>query len=56
MPFSKILAQSPYGVVVKMLDSDITVIEFKHKLSDYNHFQINTIGKGMNFLITPAMS
>ena len=45
----------PHGVMVKVLDCGIIVNEFKLQ-SRYNvHFQKNTLGKGMNPLILPAM-
>ena len=45
----------PLGVIVKAMDSRIIVSEFELQLRYYIHFQTNTIGKGMNPLIHPAM-
>ena len=39
---------SPLDVKAKMLDCGL-------KLHDYFHFWANTLGKGMNPLITPAI-
>ena len=39
--------------MVKVLGCEIIVSKFK--LNYYVQFQINTIGKGMNLLILPAM-
>ena len=52
----KLKVESPMGVVANMLDSDIIVSEFKLQSCYYVHFQINTVGKGVNPLIPPAMS
>ncbi len=43
------------GVGANMLDCDIVVSEFKFQLHYYIHFRANTLGKGMNPLILPAM-
>ena len=45
----------PHGVIVKVLDCGIVVSEFELQLHYYVHFQTNTLGKGMNLLILPAM-
>ena len=45
----------PRGVMVKAMDSGIVVREFVLPSRYYIHFQANTIGKGMNPLILPAM-
>ena len=42
-------------VIVKVLDCRIIVSEFKLQSYYYIHFQTNTLGKGMNPLILPAM-
>ena len=44
-----------HGVMVKAMDSGIVVSEFVLQLLYYVHFQTNTLGKGMNPLILPAM-
>ena len=44
----------PRGVVVKVMDCRI-VSEFVLQSRYYVHFQVNTLGKGMNPLILPAM-
>ena len=43
------------GVMVKAMDCGIVVHEFVLQLRYYVHFQANTLGKGMNPLILPAM-
>ena len=40
------------GVAVNVLNCDIIVIEFEHQLRYYVPFQTNTLGKGMNFVIS----
>ena len=45
----------PRGVMVKAMDCEIVVSEFKLKSRYYVHFQINTHGERMNPLIIPAM-
>ena len=45
----------PRGVMVKALDCRIVVSEFKLQSRCYVHFRTNTLGKGMNSLIPPAM-
>ena len=45
----------PCGVVAKVLDCNPIVSEFKLQLYYYVHFQTNALGKGMNFLVPPAM-
>ena len=42
-------------VVVKAMDSGIVVSEFVLQSRNYVHFRANTLGKGMNPLILPAM-
>ena len=43
------------GVMVKAMDSGIVVREFVLQSRYYVHFRANTLGKGMNPLILPAM-
>ena len=45
----------PRGVMVKALDCRIVVSEFVLQSRYYIHFRANTLGKGMNPLILPAM-
>ena len=45
----------PRGVMVKAMDSGIVVREFVLQSRYYVHFRANTLGKGMNPLILPAM-
>ena len=45
----------PRGVMVKAMDCGIVVYEFKLQSRYYVHFRANTLGKGMNPLILPAM-
>ena len=45
----------PYGIVTNMLDCYIIVSEFKPQSCYYVHFWTNTLAKGMNPLILPAM-
>ena len=45
----------PRGVMVKAMDSGIVVSEFVLEKRYYVHFQANTLGKGMNPLILPAV-
>ena len=45
----------PCGVMVKVMDCRIVVSKFKFQLRYYDHFRTNTLGKGMNPLILPAM-
>ena len=44
-----------HGVMVKAMDCGIIVCEFVLQLCYYVHFRANTLGKGMNPLILPAM-
>ena len=41
--------------MVKALDCGIIVSEFELQSPSYGHYWINTLGKGMNLLILPAM-
>ena len=45
----------PHGVLVKAMDYGIVVSEFVLESRYYIHFRANTLGKGMNRLILPAM-
>ena len=45
----------PRGVMVKAMDCGIVVSEFELEFHYYVPFQSNTVGKGMNPLILPAM-
>ena len=46
----------PHGVMVKSLGCRIIVSEFELQSHYYIHLQTNTLGKGMNPLILPAMN
>ena len=45
----------PRGVTVKVMDCRIVVSEFEPQFCYCIHFWTNTLGKGMNSLILPAM-
>ena len=45
----------PRGVMVKAMNCRIVVSEFVLQSRYYVHFRTNTLGKGMNPLILPAM-
>ena len=45
----------PCGVMVKVMDCRIVVSEFEFQSHYYVHFGMNTLGKGMNPLVLPAM-
>ena len=45
----------PRGVMVKAMDCGIVVCEFILQSCYYVHFRANTLEKGMNPLILPAM-
>ena len=47
--------EDPHSVVVNMLDCNVVVSEFKLQSLYYIYFQPNTLGKGMNPLIPPAI-
>ena len=51
----KIYKGSPRGVMVKVMDCGIIGSEFQFQSRYDVHFRVNTRGKGMNFLILPAM-
>ena len=53
--FSKLNGGCPCGVMVKAMDCGIVVSEFVPQSRYYVHFRANTLGKGMNPLILPAM-
>ena len=52
---SKFSRGCPRGVMVKAMDCGIVVREFVLQSRYYVHFWVNTLGKGMNPLILPAM-
>ena len=45
----------PRSVMVKLMDCGIVVSEFVFQSRYYVHFQANTLRKGINPLILPAM-
>ena len=45
----------PRGVMVKAMDCGIVVSKLVLQSRYYVHFRANTLGKGMNPLILPAM-
>ena len=45
----------PRSVMVKAIDYEIVVSEFELQSRYYVHFRTNTLDKGMNPLILPAM-
>ena len=45
----------PRGVMVKVMDCGIVISEFELQSHYVVHFRTNTLGKGMNPLILPAM-
>ncbi len=45
----------PRGVMVKAIDRGIVVSEFVLQSRYYVHFRANTLGKGMNPRILPAI-
>ena len=49
------MGEFPRGVMVKAMDCGIVVNEFVLQSRYYVHFRANTLGKGMNPLILPAM-
>ena len=51
----KTLRGCPRGVMVKAMDCVIVVSEFVLQSRYYVHLRANTLGKGMNPLILPAM-
>ena len=56
VPYSDtFLGRCSRGIMVKAMDCGIVVSEFVFQLCYYFHFQANTLRKGMNPLILPAM-
>ena len=53
--YTKYLWGCPRDVMVKAMDCGIVVREFELQSRNYVHFRANTLGKGMNPLILPAM-
>ena len=51
----EIVRGCPRVVTVKAMDSGIVIREFVLQSRYYVHFRANTLGKGMNPLILPAM-
>ena len=49
------LRRSLRGVMAKVLDCGLKLSEFKLPSHYYIYFQINTLGKGMNPFIPPAI-
>ena len=49
------VGRCPRGVIVKAMDCGIVVSEFVLQSRYYVHFRANTLEKGMNPLILPAM-
>ena len=47
--------ECPRGVMVKAMDCGIVVSEFVFQTHYYVHFRTNTLEKGMDPLILPAM-
>ena len=47
--------KSPHGIMAKVLNCSLEVIEFELQSHYYAHFLTNTLGKGMKLLIPPAM-
>ena len=45
----------PRGEMVEAIDCEIVVSEFEFQSRHYVHFRENSLGKGMNPLIPPAM-
>ena len=45
----------PVGIMVKAMVCEIVAREFEIQSRYYVHFRTNTLGKGMNPLILPAM-
>ena len=51
----KLIGGCPRGVMVQAMACGIVVREFVLQSRYYVHFRANTLGKGMNPLILPAM-
>ena len=45
--------ESPCGIIAKVLDCSLKVSKFELQLHYYVYFWINTLGKGMSYLIPP---
>ena len=45
----------PRSVMVKAMDCGIVISEFELQSHYYVHFRTNTLGKGMNPIIFPAL-
>ena len=45
----------PHGLMVKAMNCGFVVGEFELQSRYYVHFRANTLGKGINLLILPAM-
>ena len=45
----------PCGIMSKVLNCSLKVSKFELQSCHYIHFCTNTLGKGMNHLIPPAM-
>ena len=54
-PVNPELGFGPHSVMVKVMDCGIVVSGFEFQSLYYVHFQANTLGKGMNPLILPAL-
>ena len=55
LPVLELTWGCPRGVMVKAMDCGIVVSEFVLQSRYYVHFRANTLGKGTNPLILPAM-
>ena len=55
IPITKVFRGCPCGVMVKGMGCGIVVGEFVLQSCYYVHFWANTLGKGMNPFILPAM-
>ena len=47
--------ECPRGVMAKAMDCEIVISDFVLQSRYYVYFQANTLGKGMNPIILPAM-
>ena len=52
--FLILIKESPYGVMVKVLDCRCKVSEFKLQSGSYIHFQTNNLWKDIKPLIPPT--
>ena len=55
IPNPSLQKECPRGVMVKVMDCGIVISEFELQSRYYVHFRTNTLGKGMNPLILPAI-